>query len=136
MKVRFVIFKVACIFPAVFQVRAGKITGYPGEFFFDSVNECSERNMLVRHSSQTPGRRIMQGWPEGGRKSIALTVNETSFFIANAGKGEPSGALILALSPSIFSGSASWQIPAGLGDSVGLAKPGRGNQGSPAGLQR
>lgn len=29
----------------------------------------------------------MQGWPEGGKKSIVLTVNETSFFMANAGKG-------------------------------------------------
>ena len=78
----------------------------------------------------------MQGWPEGERKSIALTANETSFFIANAGKREPSGTLILALSPSISSGSASRQIPAGPGDSVGLAKLGSGNQGSPVGLQR
>lgn len=38
-------------FPAVFQVRTGKITEYPGEIFFDSVNECSKRNILVQDTA-------------------------------------------------------------------------------------
>lgn len=61
MKITFVVYKVACIFPAVFQVRAGKITGYPGEFFFDSVNECSKRNTLVRHTALRPRKEDNAG---------------------------------------------------------------------------
>ena len=77
----------------------------------------------------------MQGWPEGGKKSIALTVNETSFFTANVGKGGTLRGTDIGTVSINFLWLCLIADTSGVGDAVGLAKPERGNRGSPAGLQ-
>lgn len=56
-------------FPAVFQVRTGKITRYSGEFFFDSVNECSKRNILVKDTALRPWEEHNAGLAWGREKN-------------------------------------------------------------------